>query len=791
MSTTSVDLPLMVVSSPLSSVMTGHSELFNLVHCRWMAFPVTLLPAPPLKPPDPPVPPDPPDSSSKYTKSLQNLLLCLRHRWLLTRPPPPSQSPASSPAPSTIRFTSKPRSYLVLSASPVFFLAVQVFCSDTGINPSPQTPASTFHYLTVKPLPPPASSSLSTPIDIADPRSTTVCLGWVLLNMQRRFLSSTSNHRGWSVKQVKKSNFSSALDQIRTSIDSSDFVALSLQNTGSYAAAWHRVSAIDTPETSYFKAKYAAERYQIFQFALCPFSLGGSTLTVHPYNFHLFPRDDFKLGMPSYSFSCQASRLTAMARQGFDFNTCIYQGISYLSRAQESASKFLSGNPILPDAITVPSSPPTVADTVFVARIRSRVKNWRQSCLDTSSRTEDDDLVSSLRKLVLGSEQYGSRLCLTIDVCSERQVQLILEMLIEFSDDVVPLLIASKSRGTQAVRAVFMSSKEDMDLFKRELQGLENEENRRVRGFREVIDLISASQKPVVSQNYLSDFTSIHAKFLGPLPSNVDDFNSSLSSAFPDVVDLSQFMKEISPLSNISNLPAAMSSLNRFFAPVDVEVANQGCPIKLNEDHQSHGQNAVMISQLFAKLCTIQKSDPSSAQSNEDFQALSSDEHADFVTSCARNAGDANVRVWSKNSRRVSSDNLVLIWGLAKKMTAAMLKNVLQQAHPVFAQEFDVKFLDRSCAILVFWESGSSETFLTAINNEEQLGGSLREMVAEGLRAAGYDTYKRACRLGFWEADLADSLEKTLEYSDTGPDSDTKPSEIDWTSELAINFDEL
>lgn len=29
---------------------------------------------------------------------------------------------------------------------------------------------------------------------------------------------------------------------------------------------------------------------------------------------------------------------------------------------------------------------------------------------------------------MLGSEQYGSRLCLTIDVCSERQAQLILEV---------------------------------------------------------------------------------------------------------------------------------------------------------------------------------------------------------------------------------------------------------------------------------------------------------------------------------------------------------------------------
>ncbi|CAN7048832.1 hypothetical protein IGI04_026216 [Brassica rapa subsp. trilocularis] len=614
----------------------------------------------------------------------------------------------------------------------------------------------------------------------------------MLLKMQRRFLSAsagnskTLNHRRWSVKQVTKSNFKSSLDELRTSIESSDFVALSLQNTGSHAAAWHRVSAIDTPQTSYLKAKYAADRYQIFQFALCPFSLRGSKLTVHPYNFYLFPRDELKLGMPSYSFSCQASRLTAMAREGFDFNTCIYEGISYLSREQESASKFLSGNPILPDPITVPSSPSTVADTVFVGRIRSRVKNWRQSCIDSSSKTGDDDLVSSLRKLVLGSEQYGSRLCLTIDVCSERQVQLILEMLTEFSDDVVPLLVASKSRGTQAVRTVFMSSKEDKDLFKRELQDLENEENRRVRGFREVVDLISSSQKPVVSQNYLSDFTSIHAKFLGPLPSNVDDFSSSLSPAFPNVVDLSQLMKEISPLSNISNLPAAMSSLNRFFAPVDVEVANQGCVVKPDEGHQMHGQNVVMISQLFAKLSTIQKSEKSSVQTNEDLQALDSAEHANSITS-----NDENVKVWSKNSRRVSSENLVFIWGLSKKMTAAMLKNDLQKSHAVFAREFDVKYLDRSCAVVVFWESGSSETFLREVNNEEQLVGSLREMAAEGLRVAGYETYRRACRLGFWEAELAEALDKTLESSDTDLDSDTKPSDISWSSELTINFDEL
>lgn len=45
---------------------------------------------------------------------------------------------------------------------------------------------------------------------------------------------------------------------------------------------------------------------------------------------------------------------------------------------------------------------------------------------------------------------------------------------------------------------------EFMFFVQRELQDIEKEENRRVRGFREVVDLISSSQKPVVSQNYLS-----------------------------------------------------------------------------------------------------------------------------------------------------------------------------------------------------------------------------------------------------------------------------------------------
>ncbi|EPS58289.1 hypothetical protein M569_16526, partial [Genlisea aurea] len=233
----------------------------------------------------------------------------------------------------------------------------------------------------------------------------------------------------WPVKQVTKNNFSEAVAEICDLIHSSDFVAVSLERTGNHAANWQKILSIDTPGTAYLKAKHAAERYQTLQFSVCPFSVDGSKLLAHPYNFHLFPRDELKVGMPCYSFSCQSSYLTSMAREGFDFNACIYNGISYLSRAQESVPKIQSGYLCLSTTSMVQcSSSNSPADSLFKQRIKSRVANWIKACKD-SNKTEAvaDALISYLRKIVSGSEFFGSRPSVRINVCTELQVQLVLQ----------------------------------------------------------------------------------------------------------------------------------------------------------------------------------------------------------------------------------------------------------------------------------------------------------------------------------------------------------------------------
>ncbi|XWS31189.1 hypothetical protein CRYUN_Cryun23aG0056100 [Craigia yunnanensis] len=607
----------------------------------------------------------------------------------------------------------------------------------------------------------------------------------VALMRRRLFCTkiSQNNHQHqlrWSVKQVTKSNFNDSIREFKSHLSSSDFVAVSLQNTGSFSAAWHRVSSFDTPETAYLKALRAADRFQILQFAVCPFTISGSKVTAHPYNFHLFPRDELNIGMPSYSFSCQTSYLTAMAQQGFDFNACIYDGISYLSRAQELVAKVRIGNPIaINHVVKRSSSLSTVADMVFLERVKSRVKNWKKACTDSSSRKIDEALVKSLRKLVLGGEQYGSRPCMTIDICSERQVQLVLEMLGEFSDDLVALKIPTKGGGTQAVRVILTSSKEDKSLFEKELQNVEEEQNKKIRGFREVIDLISASQKPVVSHNTLNDFSVIHSKFIAPLPFNVDEFLCSLRSVFPHIFDVNHLMKEIGPLESVTNIPGAISYLkNRFFVPIDMEISHGA----LLDEGKIHGQTVVRICHLFAKLYSVLKITPGAVQSTDENVTSLLDGYANVFKSCSRSSQesvDGGIRIWTKSPRKVGCEYLVFLWGFRDKLSARMLKSLLQGSHGVFSEEFDVCLVDKSCAIVIFLRPNLSQDLLDVMSSEG-ISGSLRELVSEGLRAAGYETYKRACSLGLWEANLASSLDKASAtpacFSQSG--SETKPSEI-------------
>lgn len=61
---------------------------------------------------------------------------------------------------------------------------------------------------------------------------------------------------------------------------------------------------------------------------------------------------------------------------GSDAFHLLLTGISYLSRAQESAAKVQTGNALLHSCSLESTSAFSVADSIFTERIKTRVKNW-------------------------------------------------------------------------------------------------------------------------------------------------------------------------------------------------------------------------------------------------------------------------------------------------------------------------------------------------------------------------------------------------------------------------------
>lgn len=206
------------------------------------------------------------------------------------------------------------------------------------------------------------------------------------------------------------------------------------------------------------------------------------------------------------------------------------------------------------------------------------------------------------------------------------------------------------------------------------------------------------------------------------------------------------------------------------------------------------GLDALRISYLFTKICSILKISPNISESEKKQLALELQDfnifHPCFTD--IEESDDVSVSIWTNNTRKVSCEHLVFLWGFRFVVTAGMLKSLLHESHDIFSGEFDVKLVGKSCAIVVFWQPGLSKAFLDTMNGHK-ISGSLRELVSDGLRATSYGTYRTACRLGLWEADLPESLERALERSDSNVEtsSDTKFSNINWCKDDVIDLDDL
>lgn len=210
------------------------------------------------------------------------------------------------------------------------------------------------------------------------------------------------------------------------------------------------------------------------------------------------------------------------------------------------------------------------------------------------------------------------------------------------------------------------------------------------------------------------------------------------------------------------------------------------------DESKNHGFDVLRICQLFAKICSVLKISPESVEDAS--SALKA--YANIFNPYSTSSDDhmeEDVRISTDHQQKVSTENVVFVWGFTVGTSAKMLRNQLLTSHEAFSDEFDIRLVDKSCAIIAFWKPNSSAKFLEAMEPGEINCDSLSNLISEGLRAADYETYKRLCNLGLWEVNLADSLDNTLSADFDGhrEDSNKESTEVFWRNTDRINIDDL
>ncbi|KAG2501045.1 hypothetical protein HYH03_000864 [Edaphochlamys debaryana] len=319
-------------------------------------------------------------------------------------------------------------------------------------------------------------------------------------------------------------------------------------------------------ERSRWSSLSRANSFIISQFGLaafrwCPASPGsvGPTRAGHwevrTFNAYVFPRPVDAMNWDK-RFVCQASSLTYLAAQGFDFNRMIRDGIGYIPlqarnarlasmRAELQGSEFRSGSASGSESGSATGSvePRTPGEEAAVAGWRERVRSWLLG--------SDPELELPLpglrrrrhllRRLVqsefqlpsLGldpftwDEEYGSGELAPGGGGGRRQRDRRGGSSAAASAGSVDLQLISSYEAEDEEEGPMGSG--NVQLTPRQRLELLEEQS----GFSQVLEALRDSRKPVVAHNAAFDLAYTLHQFFGPLPRTWAEYKSALGRAFP------------------------------------------------------------------------------------------------------------------------------------------------------------------------------------------------------------------------------------------------------------------
>ncbi|KAF9109326.1 hypothetical protein BGX27_007748 [Mortierella sp. AM989] len=332
--------------------------------------------------------------------------------------------------------------------------------------------------------------------------------------------------------EVLRENFHHELPYIREAIEECEFVAIDAEFSGLHTEPNRRTQRT-TLEEGYEELRKSATQFMTVQIGISTFKFDprNGTYQAKPFNFFIFPTSTTGYSPQGRCFLTEASSLDFLAKNQFDFNRWIYQGVHYLTRSEEDnfrkeRAKFVNNEY---DVIGVE---PSQVEWLEVSI--AHIKQWMNTPdaynfinIQTSNSYQRRLIYQEVRRL-WGTElhaQGGAGSYITITKTTEKHLN---------------------------------------SLRSQRQAGIEREVQNAI-GFRAIIDLLSASRKPIVGHNIVVDLAYILAQFVGPLPPTMKGYKEMIHRTFPIVIDtkyVSYSADSLKGLAYDSNLAALENMVN-------------------------------------------------------------------------------------------------------------------------------------------------------------------------------------------------------------------------------------
>ncbi|OIT00543.1 PREDICTED: poly(A)-specific ribonuclease PARN isoform X1 [Nicotiana attenuata] len=625
----------------------------------------------------------------------------------------------------------------------------------------------------------------------------------------RRALSSSSSS-SFALKNVTKSNFESALKDLRGLVRDADFVAVDLEMTGVTSAPWRDSFEFDRYDIRYLKVKDSAEKFAVVQFGICPFRWDShkQSFLAHPHNFYIFPRQEIPGSNQSYEFLCQTASLDFLAKYQFDFNVCVREGVSYLSRSQEEEaverinSTFMDESSDSVYGLREDAEFPLVrmADVLFAERMKNTIREWHASLLSKGSSSSEIKQMSTDPNQRFQMVFFKTRPALALSGFTSRQLRVIKAVTKKHFKDLAFIRVAGEATSPQQL-IVYTDSNDDKDLLMKEVkEGLRKEAEIKVKsavGFRHVIDLLSSERKLIVGHNCFLDMAHIYSKFIGPLPLTAEDYVSSIQKYFPCIIDTKVLLNANGVFQQSVN--KSSTSLSRAFVSICPQIAlgvktsglaDRPCvevEVQVDEKRSLNwnsgakheaGYDAFMTGCIFAQACNhlgidftlhvlaggLPKETKLQNYINRLYLSWVTGDIIDLSTGKCTTDTSASSNLKSRY-QEISFPSIVLLWGLPSKLKAREIKACIVK---VFGPNSisSVYHLDESAVFIQFSKPELVSKFLeikeTLSRNSDPISvlHPLSDILnADCTHAANYDVYQQICSSPISKKLFADQAE--------------------------------